>query len=398
MAKETFYMGQEGMIWWVGVVEDRMDPDMLGKVRVRILGYHNDDKTYIASDQLQWCYVVTPVTSASMNGIGEAPLGLIPGSWVLGFFRDGPAMQEAVVFGSIGGIPQLAPDPTKGFNDPRNNAALVETLQGAPRQIFSRAYSKDGTGAHLINGVQGPQYPQTDFLLEPDTNRIARNQNIEQTILNVLKGILVTEIPIAFTGTWAEPPLYYNGVYPFVHVTQSESGHVKIIDDTPNAEGQLDIDRTGTFTENLTDGSEVHKVVGDGYIIVMRGNNILIMNQQNETVNKDYNLLIGGKWNVEVVGNINIKADRGGAYITVQGDANIKAGGNVNVEACGDANVVASRDVNVSAGSTVTVQSVGAINLVAGTNINMDTPNGFVWINSQMASGATVVHATEPPQ
>jgi hypothetical protein len=394
MAKETFYMGHEGMIWFMGVVEDRMDPNKLGKVRVRILGCHTPDKTYISTDQLQWAYVLLPITSASINGIGEVPLGLVPGTWVVGFFRDGPAMQEAVIFGSIGGIPQLAPDPTKGFNDPRNDPKLIETLAGAPRQIAFRSYSKDGTGAHLINGIQGPQYPQTDFLNESDTNRIARNEKIDKTILNVLKNIIVSEVPIAFGGTWAEPPLYYNGVYPYVHVTQSESGHVKIIDDTPNFEGQLDIDRSGSFKEYLTDGTKIDKVVGDGYEIVMRGHNILIMNQKNETVNKDYNLLVGGDWNIEVVGNINIKADRGAAYITVQGDANIKAGGNVNVEACADINVLGSRNVNISSGNTVTLQSLQAINLISGTSINMDAP--FIWLNTQKSTGATVIHATEP--
>jgi len=394
--KESFYLGRDGMIWFFGVVEDRMDPDMLGKVRVRILGCHNPDKSYIPSDQLHWAYVAGPITSASMNGIGETPLGLVPGSWVVGFFQDGSAMQEPLIFASVGGIPQTATDNTQGFNDPRNNPALTETLAGAPRQILNRAYSKDGTGAHLVNGIQGPNYPQTNFLQESDINRIARNQNIDQTILNVLSNIRELEVPIAFTGTWAEPPLYYNGVYPFVHVTQSESGHVKIIDDTPNAEGQMDIDRTGSFKEILTDGSEVHKVVGDGYVIVMRGNNIHVMSTQNETINKNLNLLVGGKWNVEVVGNINIKADRGGAYITVQGDANIKAGGNVNVEACGDANIVASRNVSLSSGSTITLQSLQSLNIIAGTAINMDAP--IVWINTQMSQGATVVHATEPPQ
>ena len=31
-------------VWWQGVVEDRIDPLMLGRCRVRILGYHTDDK------------------------------------------------------------------------------------------------------------------------------------------------------------------------------------------------------------------------------------------------------------------------------------------------------------------------------------------------------------------
>ena len=32
-------------VWWQGVVEDIMDPLMIGRCKVRILGYHTDDKT-----------------------------------------------------------------------------------------------------------------------------------------------------------------------------------------------------------------------------------------------------------------------------------------------------------------------------------------------------------------
>ena len=38
------FMGLDGFIWFVGVVEDRNDPALLGRVRVRCLGFHTDDK------------------------------------------------------------------------------------------------------------------------------------------------------------------------------------------------------------------------------------------------------------------------------------------------------------------------------------------------------------------
>ena len=30
--------------WWIGVVEDRVDPEHLGRCRVRIYGYHSVEK------------------------------------------------------------------------------------------------------------------------------------------------------------------------------------------------------------------------------------------------------------------------------------------------------------------------------------------------------------------
>ena len=34
------FMGKDGFVWFVGVVEDRNDPKKVGRVRVRCLGYH----------------------------------------------------------------------------------------------------------------------------------------------------------------------------------------------------------------------------------------------------------------------------------------------------------------------------------------------------------------------
>ena len=34
MINHNYFMGQDGFIWFTGVVEDRNDPDSLGRVRV----------------------------------------------------------------------------------------------------------------------------------------------------------------------------------------------------------------------------------------------------------------------------------------------------------------------------------------------------------------------------
>ena len=40
----TKFMGMDGFLWFIGVVEDRMDPELMGRVRVRALGHHSDSK------------------------------------------------------------------------------------------------------------------------------------------------------------------------------------------------------------------------------------------------------------------------------------------------------------------------------------------------------------------
>ena len=81
------YMDTEYMEYFYGIVEDRQDPLMVGRVRVRIHGIHTDDKLLIATADLPWCQVILPTTSAGLSGLGTGH-GLVEGSTVFGYFRD----------------------------------------------------------------------------------------------------------------------------------------------------------------------------------------------------------------------------------------------------------------------------------------------------------------------
>ena len=83
MENYSYFMGRDGFMWFIGVVEDRNDPERLGRVRVRTLGYHTEDKTKIPTNTLPWATVMMPVTTPSMNGLGHTPF-LVQGSWVIG--------------------------------------------------------------------------------------------------------------------------------------------------------------------------------------------------------------------------------------------------------------------------------------------------------------------------
>ena len=37
------FIGKDGFIWWLGVVERRDDPLKLGRHKVRIFGWHTDE-------------------------------------------------------------------------------------------------------------------------------------------------------------------------------------------------------------------------------------------------------------------------------------------------------------------------------------------------------------------
>ena len=111
-----------------GIVEDRNDPLKIGRVRVRVHGYHSDDKGKIATPDLPWSHVIMPVTTAGLGGFGNQH-NLVEGTTVFGYFRDAD-MQDFVVMGVQQGIQQKGSKETitdeilefklgQGFQDPR---------------------------------------------------------------------------------------------------------------------------------------------------------------------------------------------------------------------------------------------------------------------------------------
>ena len=87
------------LVWWVGVVESRLyDPLQLGRVQVRIIGYHSEDLSDIPTEDLPWAMVEQPSTLAA-----KAP-NLPRGTFVRGYFLDGHSAQIPVVAAVLPGL------------------------------------------------------------------------------------------------------------------------------------------------------------------------------------------------------------------------------------------------------------------------------------------------------
>jgi len=290
----TSSLGTE-MFGWVGVVEDRNDPLQLGRVRVRIAGLHSkklveDSITGegIPVTSLPWAHPGMPITSASMNGIGDTPIGPVEGTWVGGFSRDGRACQNLIYTYTLPGINKNSPID-EGFND---TAATIQTTN-RPHPV----------------GTQGELFPRSNHINEPDTNRLARNQNINKTIVQKKRDTEDKSVPTANGSTWNELTTAYNAKYPFNRVNESESGHISEIDDTPNAERLHTYHRTGTFEEIHPDGSKVTKVVADNYEIVAGSDFVHVSGDVNVTINGNCNLLVEKNLTTHVKGDYNLTVD-----------------------------------------------------------------------------------------
>ena len=346
MAEQSYFMGQDGFIWFVGVVEDRNDPELLGRVRVRCLGFHTEDLNSLPTVDLPWAHVMHPVTDPSMHGMGSTPSFLVEGSWVIGFFRDAQEKQQPVIIGSLPGAPSDSADYTEGFNDPRHPEVPKDSKQ----------VEYKGTPTYGPYPVDGVEYTMKSghSVGERDTNRLAQGKTSEThnslinrrlqrlrgdpTIIDTTVGVddiatdfigLVkgTGVPIATQpfleqvsdaaveetrGFWNEPHPksvtkneedYRSSQYPYNHVTESESGHIHEIDDSPGQERLFTQHTSGTFEEIHPIGSRVVKIVGDNYEIVAGSSNVSISGDVNLTVAGTVRELIKGDYHLEVEGN-----------------------------------------------------------------------------------------------
>ena len=94
---QSFQIGLDGFVWFIGVVEDTTDPLGVGRVKCRIIGWHDDS---LAKNDLPWAFPVRPVTQSRTTS------DIRNGDWVLGFFLDGKLGQQPMVFGVLPAIPQ----------------------------------------------------------------------------------------------------------------------------------------------------------------------------------------------------------------------------------------------------------------------------------------------------
>lgn len=97
---QTFHIGLDGFVWWVGVVESMDDPLAVGRCKVRIFGWHTKSVDELSTYELPWAFPLLPVTHANALPVYK------PADWVVGFFLDGRLGQQPIIFGVLPSIPQ----------------------------------------------------------------------------------------------------------------------------------------------------------------------------------------------------------------------------------------------------------------------------------------------------
>jgi hypothetical protein len=402
---ENYFMGLDGFVWFTGVVEDRNDPDKLGRVRVRCLGFHTEDLNDIPTKDLPWATVMHPTTDPSMQGLGNSPSFLVEGSWVIGFFADAKDKQQPIIIGTLPGRPNNLPNYKKGFSDPRS--PYSEQIE----------YALDPTyGPYPVDG-KDVKVPSGHKLNMPDTNQLARGESSEshralkkrrknrqtsvQTATQPFLSTVSDEAVQEDRGSFDEPHpkdidynledsedigAYRSGLYPYNHVFESESGHITEVDDTPGGERTFRSHSSGTYEEIIADGTKTVKVIGDNYEIIVGGSNVYVAGSVNLTVGGDVRHLVKGNYHLEVEGNYTQKIHKNMRTKVGAGDI----GGNLEEEINGThsfniTEAVKGRigaDVNVTTEGNETRINNGTFDLVAKSDISALTTGGKMTLNA----------------
>ena len=263
------------------------------------------------------------------------------------------------------GTPNVAGDlTTPAANTP---VGTVTPATSAPSNGLAN------NGAAMALGFNDPSGKYPLYLNEPDTNKLARHEDIKKTI--VYKKELTREkgVVTAAGKTWDQSKVPYNADYPFNKVFMSESGHVMEFDDTPYKERIHIYHKSGTFEEIDANGTKVNRIIGDKYEILERNGFVYIKGALNVTIDGDINVKVNNAMNVEVSGK---------TVINVYNDVDLNVSGNLNTSIGGDYNLRAKSinletfdygNFNVLSAGAVNVQAAFAQNYVAGATFNVDS-------------------------
>lgn len=324
--------------WFTGVVENRHDPLLLNRVKVRCFGWHTENKRALPTEELPWASVLMPTTSSGTSGVGEGTHGLVEGSWVMGFFRDGNDAQDPVILGSIMGVNSEGAEPTTGFNDPYG--------------VFPRESGTDAGNRAL--GL--------------DSERVR---------------------PVGV----GEPEDAYAPQYPYNKVRLTESGHIIEFDDTPGAERINIQHRTGAFIELRPDTSmrtrskERFDAMTQWIVTVSGDATVNVGGSMSTTVQGNMTSTVGGNAYIDTKGNVTSRTS-GSHYGYVTGSTVLQTQGNINVKTTGS--------LTVDSAGKIDFRSDGPFSITA-PSMTIDLQEDLSIVGTNMITDMSATIVTQVP-
>ncbi len=229
------------------------------------------------------------------------------------------------------------------------------------------------------------EYPSKQYDRIPETNKLAQGDP-RGTIVGRKMREKMTGAKLPNGEAFDQPEVPYKAEYPYNKVTETESGHVIEIDDTPGAERLHVYHRTGTFVEIDNAGSVVRRTKGSLYEIVDRNGKIAISGSADVSVVGECRIFVGNNAQIEVEGN---------TTILCHNDITAQAGGNIFMSANEQFNI-SSNVVNIQAYEEMHLNSNLKMNLTVDGDYNLrSNTNIFVQTENQYETAKTSWHQAD---
>lgn len=313
------FAGQTGQYWFIGIVEDNLDPEKSGKVRVRCFGIHTLDKTKIPTNTLPWALVGVAANSSSSD-IGTIQIG----TCVYGVFLDDMEMQMPFVQFIIPGL-NIGTNTQLGFNNLKPNPPAKGSYTGNPY-------------ARVDNIPQRTYYSDVQSA----------------------KGFVISE-----PKNTRQPKYTYN------IATMSDTGHLFERDDTPGAERLCFQDKNGSYLEFNQSADGVLKTIRNLYKFCVNHYVAITKDRMVSVGGNDYLKVISGNKVIEIPGGEFILEAKG-SDIKIGGDYKLAVTGNCTMTISGNVTENISGNYNLQVGGTYSVNAGGPASVIAGGPMVLD--------------------------
>lgn len=196
-------------------------------------------------------------------------------------------------------------------------------------------------------------YPTNDYKDRPDTNKLATG-DVNGTVVQKKNDDRMVGAKLPGDSSWSQPESPYKAEYPYNKVTQTESGHIIEIDDTPGSERLHVYHKSGSFVEFYPNGTLVKRTRGSDYEIIDTNGYISIAGKADISINGACNIFVGNDANIEVEGDTNIvchndiTAQAGGSFRLSAVETFSIRSNKVYIEADDEMNILTGNVTNIT--------------------------------------------------
>ena len=351
-------VGLQNPLFFIGAIENNVDPRKEGRVQVRAFGVHGTNKQ-VPSDALPWAIVMQ----------GDYNPNNVPkiNSWVFGVFLDGRDAQEPMVMGLI----------------PTQYCTVIDPEANGWGMIPNRDANELAHGSAPEDAYQ------------PQNSRLARGEYIQETQVLAQEMGRTVDVKIGGTDeTWDQPSSAYNTEYPHNKVWETACHSIEL-DDTPGGERITVRHKSGSFIEIDSRGTTTQKTASDHYDVMDRKQHVVVGGMSTVTIMGNSYVYVRGNKIEEIEGDLktlvhgNHMISVGGQSVHQAGEQVSIRGGDVRVNAnMGTLSINANKELQLSAGNLTAVPpTYGAIS-VKGEKILVDATDklglrGLTQVNIQ---------------